>query len=177
MAGTPKHKSVLASTASPAASLIGSSVVIPREIFAEDNVQYTGKVVGTPSRRKNAVYVKVDQDATQYWFPVSEVSKWVVDDKPATTTSTPKSARHRRKHTADSTQQTPTASQTADADDQAVTQAAALCHVTLSDSPAAAVHDASSSHQQPQEDFTDTIEGLVSLVTQQTTNLFQMVMA
>ena len=178
MAGTPKRKSIAASTASPAVSLIGSAVVIPPEIFAEDDVQYTGKVIGTPSRRKNAVYVKVDQDATQYWFPVSEVSKWVVDNKPATRTSTPKSARHKRKHTAEPSQQVPTASQTADADDQAVTQAAAPRHLALSDSPAAAVHlhDASSSHPQPQEDFTDTIEGLVSPCRPQTASPGQIMM-
>lgn len=163
--GTPKRKTAAAVMRSPAQSLIGASVVIPPAIFPEDNAQYTGTVTGTPSRRKNAVYVKVDQDATQYWFPASEVSKWVVGENPATTASrTPKKARHQRQRPEDSSQQTPTASQTADVDDQTATQAEAPAELTVNNSPApaaACLHDASSCHPQPHDDFTDTLEGLV----------------
>ena len=162
--GTPKRKIIAALAQSPARSLIGASVLIPSAIFPEDNVQYTGTVTGTPSRRKNAVYVKVDQDATQYWFPASEVLKWVVGRKPATTeTRTPKKARHQRQHPEDSSQQSPTASQTADVDDQTATQADAPAEITVDNSPAPAaqLHDASSCHPRPHDGFTDRLEELV----------------
>lgn len=171
MSGTPKRKSIAAATHSPAQSLVGRSVVIPTEIFPEDNVQYTGQVTGTPTRRKNAVYVKVDQDASQYWFPANEVSKWVVDQEPATTaaTATPKRAKHKHKqqHVAQSSKQTTPESQMADADHfQHEPVAVAPIRHPAGNSPAAAgqLNDASSCHPPPQEDFTDALEGLVSTV-------------
>lgn len=167
MVDTPKRKKIAASAQSPVHSLIGCQVVIPTEIFPEDKVQYTGQVTGTPSRRKNAVYVKVDQDDTQYWFPATEVSKWVVDKKPDQTTSatTPRRARHKQ-HIAESSQQHTPATQTADADrSHHTTEAVTPANLADDRDPPAAVqlNDASSCHPHPQEDFTDTLEVLVSV--------------
>lgn len=78
MPATPRKLTHKAAPLSPAQALIGRSVAIPSDVFKE-KAEYTGVVTGTP-RRKDAVYVKVDQDNTQYWFPTAEVEKWVVED-------------------------------------------------------------------------------------------------
>jgi len=55
MPATPRRKAASQQTQSPAVSLVGRSVAIPLDIFKESDSQYTGKVVGTPRRKKNAV--------------------------------------------------------------------------------------------------------------------------
>ena len=169
MPSTPRRKVSSEQTHSPAQSLIGCSVAIPANIFKESNSHFTGKVVGTP-RRKNAVYVKVDQDNTEYWFPTDEVAKWVVkDDKTAATLATPKTPKRARRalhqdiandaSTAASSQPTARAKRSKK---QAATEGDQHKTPALLDSQPQHVHDAASCHPERPEDLTETIEGLVS---------------
>lgn len=164
MPATPRRKGA-AETQSPR-SLVGQSVAIPSDIFKESQTQYTGKVVGTP-RRKNAVYVKVDQDDTEYWFPADQVAKWVVGDtKPAVTAASPKTTRARKQ------------GQRTDSPQGASTAASSLTANTASRHKRWALQssgehgetklltqqtqDAASCHPEKPDAFAETIEELVS---------------
>ncbi len=169
MPATPRRKINNEEAQSPAQSLLGRSVAIPSDIFKESDSQYTGKVVGTP-RRKNAVYVKVDQDDTEYWFPADEVAKWVVKDpKPAATPSTPKTPRRRKTalHQDSPNGASTAASSQPTKQGKRPKQQAAFVHTqpTAVNTQQQHVHDAASCHPERPEDFTETIEGLVSKAT------------
>lgn len=164
MPTTPRRKAASQEAQSPAVSLVGRSVAIPLDIFKESDAQYTGKVVGTPRRKKNAVYVKVDQDDTEYWFPADEVAKWVVNDDPtAAVPSTPKTPRSRKTALH---RDTPNNASTAASNQptthlersnrKAVLKMEEAAHL---DTP---VHDAASCHPERPEDFAETIEGLAA---------------
>lgn len=158
MGATPKPPST--SAQSPAKSLVGRRVLIPREIFDEDDVQYTGIVTGTPGHRRNAVYVKVDQDATEYWFPAMDVANWLVGDKPATT-NTPRQSRLKGRHLTNTEQSVATVSQRAETDEaHAHSEVRAQSHSYIGTSTTEL--DAGSCLVKPQEAFTDTLEDLVS---------------
>ena len=170
MPATPRRQAQTDQTQTAAQSLVGQSVAIPADIFKESESQYTGKVTGTPKRKKNAVYVKVDQDNSEYWFPADEVAKWVIkESKAAATLSTPKTPKSRpaalqksspkRTSAAASNQPAPrgTRSQQPAAPDSSQHQ-----EFTLPNSQVQQVHDASSCHPERPEDLAETIEGLVS---------------
>ena len=165
---TPRRKVSNEHTHSFIQSLIGCSVAIPSEIFKESTSQFTGKVVGTP-RRKNAVYVKVDQDDTEYWFPADEVAKWVVKGGEAAVTpatpKTPKRARtalqHDRLSDASKAASSPPGLWAGRSKKQAANQGDQQKTPALLASQPQYVHDAASCHPQRPEDLTETIEGLV----------------
>ena len=165
MPATPRRKLANSETQSPAQSLVGQSVTIPLDIFKESQAQYTGKVVGTP-RRKNAVYVKVDQDDTEYWFPADQVAKWVVEDtKPAIAAATPKTPRARKQgQRTDSPQGASTAASSQPANMAGRHKRRALQssgeHVGAQVS-AQQTQDAASCHPEKPDTFAETIEGLV----------------
>jgi len=164
MPATPRRKAASQQAQSPAVSLVGRSVAIPSDIFKESDSQYTGKVVGTPKRKKNAVYVKVDQDDTEYWFPADEVAKWVVKDNPtAAVPSTPKTPRSRKTALH---QDSPNKASAA-ASNQPRKHAARFDRKAVLNMEEAALldtqaHDAASCHPERPEDLAETIEGLVS---------------
>ena len=169
MPATPRRKITSEKTHSPAQSLVGCSVAIPSNIFAESDSQYTGRVVGTPRRKKNAVYVKVDQDDTEYWFPADEVANWVVQDTKSKATATvPKTPRTRkqRQH-ADSPQGVSTAASGQPADiagtqqQQALHSAGERQETTLPQAVAQRAQDAASCYPEKPDAFAETIEELV----------------
>ena len=165
MPATPRRKTNSQKTESPAQSLVGCSVAIPPNIFHESESQYTGKVVGTPRRKKNAVYVKVDQDDTEYWFPADEVANWVVQDtKPTATAAVPKTPKPRkhRQHT-DSPQGVSTAgSSQPDIAGRQHKQALQSYERPQKSTPVAQrAHDAASCHPENPDAFAETIEDLV----------------
>ena len=164
MPATPRGKAASQQAQSPAVSLVGRSVAIPSDIFKESDSQYTGKVVGTPKRKKNAVYVKVDQDDTEYWFPADEVAKWVVKDNPtASVPSTPKTPRSRKTalHKDSPNKASAAASNQPRKHAERFDRKAVLNleEAALLDTQA---HDAASCHPERPEDLAETIEGLVS---------------
>ena len=164
MPATPRGKAASQQAQSPAVSLVGRSVAIPSDIFKESDSQYTGKVVGTPKRKKNAVYVKVDQDDTEYWFPADEVAKWVVKDTPtAAVPSTPKTPRSRKTalHKDSPNKASAAASNQPRKHAERFDRKAVLNmeEAALLDTQA---HDAASCHPERPEDLAETIEGLVS---------------
>ena len=169
MPATPRRQTTSIKTESPAQSLVGCSVAIPANIFNERESHYTGKVVGTPRRKKNAVYVKVDQDDTEYWFPADEVANWVVQDTQPTATAavlkTPRAAKHRQ-HT-DSPQGVSTAGSSQPADvagrqhKQALQSPRKLQETTVLKPLVQRAHDAASCHPEDPDAFTETIEHLV----------------
>ena len=164
MPATPRRKAASQQAQSPAVSLVGRSVAIPLDVFKESDSQYTGKVVGTSRRKKNTVYVKVDQDDTQYWFPADEVAKWVVKDNPtAAVPSTPKTPRSRKTALH---QDSPNKASAA-ASNQPTKHAERLDREAVLNREEAALldtqaHDAASCHPERPEDLAETIEGLVS---------------
>ncbi len=164
MPATPRRKAASQQAQSPAVSLVGRSVAIPSDIFKESDSQYTGKVVGTPKRKKNAVYVKVDQDDTEYWFPADEVAKWVVKDDPtAAVPSTPKTPRSKKTALH---QDSPNKASTAASNQPTKRVERSNRNAVLNLEKAAhldtQVHDAASCHPERPEDLAETIEGLVS---------------
>ena len=162
MPATPRRTSTSAHTSSPAQSLVGRCVAIPSDIFKEDKQQYTGKVTGTP-RRKNAVYVTVDQDNTKYWFPADQVAQWVVGE--ATSPSTPHKSKSVRSKSRTSAADSGTVASSQQQDTRPDRHLSATSDQRATDSsqqPLAA--DAASSHPERPEEFTETITGLVSLV-------------
>lgn len=168
MPATPRRKVTSDQTQSPAQSLVGRSVAIPSDIFKEGDSRYTGKVVGTP-RRKNAVYVKVDQDATEYWFPADEVAKWVVDDPKHTATAvmprTPRSRKHANRTDSPQGVSTAASSQPAKAAGrhkrQAVQTSDTQPQTPVVETVAQQIQDAASCHPEKPDAFVDTIEELV----------------
>ncbi|DBB01147.1 hypothetical protein WJX77_000720 [Trebouxia sp. C0004] len=164
MPATPRRKAASQQTQSPAVSLVGRSVAIPSDIFKESDSQYTGKVVGTPRRKKNAVYVKVDQDDTEYWFPADAVAKWVVKDTPtAAVPSTPKTPRSRKTALH---KDSPNKASTA-ASNQATKHTERFNRKTVLNLEEAAllgtqVHDAASCHPERPEDLAETFEELAA---------------
>lgn len=168
MPATPRRRTTSQKTESPAQSLVGCSVAIPSNIFNESESQYTGKVVGTPRRKKNAVYVKVDQDDTEYWFPADEVANWVVQDtKPTATAAVPKTPRLRKhsQHT-DSPQGVSTAGSSqpdiAGRQHKQAMQSPVRPQETRIPEPVAQrAHDAASYHPENSDAFAETIEDLV----------------
>ena len=169
MPATPKRKTTRQKIESPAQSLVGCSVAIPSNIFNESESQYTGKVVGTPRRKKNAVYVKVDQDDTEYWFPANEVANWVVQaTKPTATAAVPKTPRIRKhKQQTDSPQGVSTAGSTQPADaagrqhKQALQSPSEPHETTIPQPVAQRAHDAASCHPESPNAFAETMEDLV----------------
>lgn len=169
MPATPKRKATSQKTESPAQSLVGCSVAIPSNIFNESVSQYTGKVVGTPRRKKNAVYVKVDQDDTEYWFPADEVANWVVQDvKPTASPAVPKTPRTRKhKHHTDNPQGVSTAGSSKPAEvagrhrKQAAQSPVKRQETTIREEVAQRAHDAASCHPDNPDAFAETIEDLV----------------
>ena len=160
MPATPRGKAASQQAQSPAVSLVGRSVAIPSDIFKESDSQYTGKVVGTPKRKKNAVYVKVDQDDTEYWFPADEVAKWVVKDNPTASPKTPRSRKTALHQDSPNKASAAASNQprkhAARSDRKAVLN---MEEAALLDTQA---HDAASCHPERPEDLAETIEGLVS---------------
>lgn len=166
MPATPARKIASKKTQSTAQSLVGCSVAIPSNIFNESNSQYTGRVVGTPSRKKNAVYVKVDQDDTEYWFPADEVASWVIQDtRPKATGAVPKIPRTRKqKQQADSPHRESTAgsSQPADGQQKQALQNPTKGHdSTLINFMPTRAQDAVSCHPKKPDAFAETVEELV----------------
>ena len=162
MPATPRRTSTNAHTSSPAQSLVGRSVAIPSDIFKEDKQQYTGKVTGTP-RRKNAVYVTIDQDNTKYWFPADQVAQWVVGE--ATSPSTPLKSKgvHSKSRTSAADSGTVASSQLQDVRSKRQLRAKSV-QPTTDGSQQPLLVDAASSHSKHPEEFTKAIEGLVRLV-------------
>ncbi|DBA69603.1 TPA: hypothetical protein ACH3X2_012674 [Trebouxia sp. C0005] len=164
MPATPRRKTASQQAQSPAVSLVGRSVAIPLDIFKESDSQYTGKVVGTPKRKKNAVYVKVDQDDTEYWFPADEVAKWVVkDNATAAVPSTPKTPRSRKTALH---QNSPSKASTA-ASNQPARRAERFDRKAVLSMEETALlntqaHDAASCHPERPEGLAATIEGLAT---------------
>lgn len=168
MPATPRRQAQTNQTPTPAQSLVGQSVAIPADVFKESESQYTGKVTGTPKRKKNAVYVKVDQDNSEYWFPADEVAKWVVKESKATL-STPKTRisnpaalqKSSPKRTSAAASNQP-AGRGARSQQPAALDSSHHQDFTLPSSQEQQVHDASSCHPERPEDLAETIEGLVS---------------
>lgn len=166
MPATPVRKIASKKTQSPAQSLVGCSVAIPPNIFNESSSQYTGKVVGTPSRKKNAVYVKVDQDDTEYWFPAGEVATWVIQDtRPKATGAVPKTPGSRKqKQQADSSHRESTAGSSQPADGQqkqALQNPTKRYDSTFIESMPMRAQDAVSCHPEKPDAFAETVEELV----------------
>ena len=167
MPATPRRKATSQKSGSPAQSLVGCSVVIPQDIFSESGSQYTGKVVGTPRRKKNTVYVKVDQDDTEYWFPADEVANWVVQDtKPTAAVPHTPRTRKNRQHT-DSPQGVSTAGSSQPANvakgqqKQALKSPGKRQETTTPKAVVQRWHDAASCHPENPDAFAETIEELV----------------
>lgn len=166
MPATPARKNNSKQSQSPHHSLVGCSVAIPSNIFKESNSRYTGKVVGTPSRKRNAVYVKVDQDDTEYWFPADEVATWVIPDtKPKATAAVPKTPKATKlKQQKDSPHGVSTAASSKPADGQHKQTLQNLTKrqdTTDHDFMAMRMHDAASCHPEKPDAFTETVEELV----------------
>lgn len=166
MPATPRRKATGEKFESPAQSLVGCSVAIPPNIFSETDSQYTGKVVGTPRRKKNAVYVKVDQDNTEYWFPADEVANWVVQDtKPTAAVPHTPRTRKSRQHT-DSPQGVSTAGSSQPAhvakrQQKQALQSPGKRQETSTPEAVAQTSHAASCHPENPDAFAETIEELV----------------
>ena len=174
MPATPRRKLTSEQTQSPAQSLVGRAVAIPSDVFKESDSQYTGRVVGTP-RRKNAVYVKVDQDDTEYWFPADEVAKWVVDKpEPAAAVKTPKVRKQAQRTDSPQGVSKTASSHPTQVPGRRTRQAvqSSIEHQETNLQEAQQLQDAASFHPENSDAFADTIEELVRADHKQTAYTF-----